>query len=228
MSRFLSLFSPGSVPAINRVGRKHAADALGRLRMASLGLLLFAIGLMVEAAGIALWQGSFPNYLVIPPLTHASLWPVLWESNPLHMILYLVQTESWLLIESRQGGAGGQIWGLYYPLPSFLVHVLAAGLGTRLLMRPEPHCPRRHLRLILAGLCLLLLSAAEIQLAVCCTSGSDWIVQVILKSLALEQTGQMVNWRALYPQLEPWFVGLRTLLALGGAGLLLLATLRRR
>lgn len=192
--------------------------------LAGLALLLFATAILAEALLLGWWQGSLPNQLQFPPLLHAGLWPALWHSDPLRALGYLLRDETWLLIESRQGGSGGQIWGLYFSLASLLAHALAAGLVARGLVRPA-RLPRRGA--LLPGAGLLLIGATEIQLAVCCTTGPGWLIQVMVNAWALQPAGGGIDWWRLYPALVPWFDALRVVVVLGGAGLLLRGAIPR-
>jgi len=193
------------------------------------GTTLIAVGiffatLVVEVLVLATGVGLSPNAYSLPLIEQWPLLGTLWGSNPT-AALSVTTHQALLLVEHRSTTTGSQVWGIYYFPLTLAIRFLIAWAVTFVVRLPV-HA-RWQVHAMVLGAALLALSVAYFRLASCCTVAPRWSLDILLLARALDPTATLFDWQPIYASLEPLLPATQVVMGLGGAALLLYATMRR-
>lgn len=171
-------------------------------------------------AMLAVFVGGAPDQITTAPLVEQ--WPllkVLWASNPGAAIHIMLQQP--LLVIAHSGPDGGvPAWRLFlYPV-ALAVQLAVSIFAAVTLISAGPGAAHRRLIPLLSGMAALAFVTSYVQVAVCCTGGPRWALDIWLFSLAYDPLSTLIDWQQLYLRIEGSLSIIQAALALLGTVLL--------
>jgi hypothetical protein len=186
---------------------------------------IFVVMLALEVVVLATSVGLVPNTFSLPLFEQWPLLSTLWSSN--RTAAFSVAThQALLVVEHRSATTGSQVWGIYYfPFTLAARFFIAWAVATFVVRLPI--FARWQVHAMVLGTALLGLSIAYFRLASCCSVAPRWGLDIVLLTRALDPSATLIDWQPIYRWLEPLLPATQVVMGVGGAALLLYATMRR-
>jgi hypothetical protein len=126
-----------------------------------------------------------------------------------------------LLVIAHSGPDGGvPAWRLFlYPV-ALVVQLAVSIFAAVSLISGGPGAALRRLVPLLSGMAALAFVTAYVQVAVCCTGGPRWALDIWLYLLAYDPLSTLIDWQQLYLRIEGALSIIQAALALLGTVLL--------
>lgn len=183
-------------------------------------------GLLVTPLGfLAGFTGGAPNQFTTPFMEQWPLFKVLWASNPGAAIQILMQ-QPLMVIAHGEPTSVLPVWRLVFYLVHFAALLAVSIFAAVTLSYGARGTALHRLVLLLPGMALLVFVATYVQLAVCCTGGPRWVLDVWLYSQASNPLSTSTDWQQFYLRIEGVFSIMQAVLALLGVALLMVGARR--
>lgn len=188
-------------------------------------VLLFAAMLLGELMLVMLVNTSLPDRISLPVLRFWPMFSNLVQDYPWQSLEMLADQA--LMVIRHDDANGTALWAMYYYPLKLLLYVLLASIIGIVLTRRETGGQNLASGRLIAGVSVIMLTVAYMQLASCC-SGPTWVVDLGLRVLADPASPYGGFWHALYPRQPTAFMVLRIIMVLAGSWLTISAFRTRR
>ena len=141
---------------------------------------------------LAVFVGGASDQITTPFMEQWPLLKMLWASNPGAAIHIILQQP--LLVIAHSGPDGGvPAWRLFlYPV-TLAVQLAVSIFAAVTLISGNPGATLRRLVPLLPGMAALVFVTAYVQVAVCCTGGPRWALDIWLFSLAYDPLSTWID-----------------------------------
>jgi len=210
-------------------GPLRAADTFwDTLNSAILTAVVLFVMAIVPVLLLILLVGGFPNVFAAPLAEQWPLFKVLWVSNSVSAIRFMLQQPIWL-ISHTDPSASVILWSVvFYPLTVLIYFALSILIALTMPFRFGQALLQRDRLLPLAGMLLIVFVLSFVQVASCCTGGPRWVLDVGLLAMVYNPLYTAVHWQQAYMYIEKFLPWLQVLLALLGTLILARETFRAK